>query len=102
MDKLTIAQASLCLGLRQNVIRRKVRLGELPGERVPWAGGYRWMIHVVQDKPDNWEIPDDTANLVEVLRDQLREKDHQISELHQLLGGRCPAGFDSFYASTVL
>jgi hypothetical protein len=51
MPKLTIYQASLKLGVTEHSIRKQVVSGEIPSERVPGPGGFKYLI----DFPDEAE-----------------------------------------------
>ena len=107
MARLTIAQAADTLGVAQSTIRKRLRSGDLQGQKVKGAGGFRWEVFiddnstakgVTQDGNDTNDAQDgdhgdhgDHANhtndgaLVEILREELAEKNRQISELHRLL-----------------
>ena len=86
MAKLTIAQAADTLGVAQSTIRKRLRSGDLQGQKVKGAGGFRWEVFVADD-PTVKSDTDDTNGgaLVQILRDELAEKNRQISELHRLL-----------------
>jgi hypothetical protein len=98
MVKVSIAEAAHRLGISQDTVRKRLRLGELRGEQISAPGGFRWLIEVPPDEGGT-EIAEAPSELDEVLRDvirrqdetmnQLREqlsaKDQQISELHVLL-----------------
>ena len=86
MLNLNIAQASLHLGITQASLRRKLKTGEVSGIREPYAGGFRWMVNIPEDTPPT-DGAENTA-LVAILREQITEKDRQISELHRLLAGQ--------------
>ena len=95
MAKLTIAQAADTLGLSQDTIRKRLRSGDLQGQKVKGAGGFRWEVFVADDGPtvkgdtqDGNHANNTNGNssaLVEILREELTEKNRQISELHRLL-----------------
>ena len=104
MARLSIPEAVHTLGLSQDTIRKRLRSGDLQGQKVKGAGGFRWEV-VVTDDPtvkgvtqdaNHTNVTDDGndgdhANdgngsaLVEILREELTEKNRQISELHRLL-----------------
>jgi len=104
MAKLTIAQAADTLGIAQSTIRKRLRSGDLQGQKVKGAGGFRWEVFVA-DGPtvkgdtqdgnhandaqdgnhDNHANHANHGDLVEILREELTEKNRQISELHRLL-----------------
>jgi len=107
MVKLNIAQAAAHLGLSQDTVRRRLRAGEIPGERVRAPGGFRWMVEVLDDTTNNDQRDDPLhgpgqangttvdTDLMEILkgqvqdlRDQLDTRAREISELHQLLAAR--------------
>ena len=91
------------LGLSQDTIRKRLRSGDLQGQKVKGAGGFRWEVFVADDPTvkgvtqdgnhanvtDDGDHANDGANggaLVEILREELAEKNRQISELlHRLL-----------------
>ena len=101
MARLTIAQAADTLGVAQSTIRKRLRSGDLQGQKVKGAGGFRWEVFVADDPTvkgvtqdgNHANVTDDgnhanNANgsaLVEILREELTEKNRQISELHRLL-----------------
>jgi len=97
MARLTIAQAADTLGVAQSTIRKRLRSGELQGQKVKGAGGFRWEVFVVDDPISDTEDTNETKSdihdtndgnssaLVEILREELGEKNRQISELHRLL-----------------
>ena len=86
MARLSIPEAVHILGLSQDTIRKRLRSGELQGQKVKGAGGFRWEVFVADD-PTVKSTNDDTDGgaLVQILRDELAEKNRQISELHRLL-----------------
>ena len=90
MARLSIPEAVHTLGLSQDTIRKSLRSGELQGQKVKGAGGFRWEVFVADDptvKSDTDDTTDatDGGALVQILRDELAEKNRQISELHRLL-----------------
>ena len=107
MQKVGIAEAAAHLGLSQDTVRRRLRAGELPGEKVKAAGGFKWMVNVegttvFGDPKYSGSQPtsptegntDDNA-LVELLKERLAAQDNEldarrqeIRELHQLLAAR--------------
>ena len=104
MARLTIAQAADTLGVAQSTIRKRLRSGDLQGQKVKGAGGFRWEVFVADnptvkgvtqdgnhandaqdgDHGDHGDHANDGA-LVEILREELAEKNRQISQLHRLL-----------------
>ena len=101
MARLSISQAADTLGVAQSTIRKRLRSGDLQGQKVKGAGGFRWEVFVadgptvkgVTQDGNHANVTDDgdDANggnggaLVEILREELAEKNRQISELHRLL-----------------
>jgi hypothetical protein len=110
MARLSIPEAVHTLGLSQDTIRKRLRSGDLQGQKVKGAGGFRWEVVVADDPTEKGVTQDanhtnvtddgndgdhgdhgDHANhgqdspLVEILREELTEKNRQISELHRLL-----------------
>jgi len=100
MQKLNIADASLALGISQDVIRRRLRSGEIPGERVRAPGGFRWLVEVEEGDRRQFDatppaveasttpVEEILRSQVQDLRDQLDSRTREISELHQLLAAR--------------
>jgi len=104
MARLSIPEAVHTLGLSQDTIRKRLRSGDLQGQKVKGAGGFRWEVFIDDDPTvkgvtqdgNHANVTDDgndgdhtkDANdgaLVEILREELVEKNRQISELHRLL-----------------
>jgi len=90
----TIAEAATHLGVSADTIRRRIRRGELSARQAPRPQGHVWMVELEdQELQDNHRS--NNNEIVEILRQQLAEKDRQldartreISELHQLLAAR--------------
>ena len=104
MATVTLQEAAQRLGVSQDTVRRRIRKEELQARQTPTPQGFRWEVelegleedaqaaHTPPHRPGigGAQVKDDTndANdgaLVELLREQLQEKDRQISELHRLL-----------------
>jgi len=110
MQKLSIAQASVELGISQDVIRRRLKSGKLEGHQEPCPGGFRWWVdledrvaqvngqaddsvvggdegsgHVVEDGLHNGHQDSD---LVEVLQDQVKRLDAHVEDLQHQLADR--------------
>ena len=104
MARLSIPEAMHTLGLSQDTIRKRLRSGDLQGQKVKGAGGFKWEVFVADDPTVKGDTQDgnhanvtndgndgDHTNdgngsaLVEILREELVEKNRQISELHRLL-----------------
>jgi len=95
MLKVGIAEASRMLGLSQDTVRKRLRSGELAGEKVKAAGGFRWVVDLEEEDVAPAEVDQDHGDLVELLkvqvqdlRDQLDTRTREISELHQLMAAR--------------
>ena len=92
MARLSISQAAHTLRLSQSTIRKRLRSGDLQGQKVKGAGGFNWEVFVADDPTVKGDTDDanhtNNANggaLVEILREELAEKNRHISELHRLL-----------------
>jgi len=104
MARLSIPEAVHTLGLSQDTIRKRLRSGDLQGQKVKGAGGFRWEVFIDDDPTvkgvtqdgNHANVTDDGNggnhgdhgngdDLVEILREELTEKNRQISELHRLL-----------------
>ncbi len=83
--QLSINEAAHVLHIYKR-FRRRLAKGLIQGTKQETAQGYRWLI----DIPDNQQdLPQPNGNddnaLMEVLREQLKEKHRQIGKLHRLL-----------------
>ena len=105
MDRLSIPEAAHTLGLSHDTIRKRLRSGDLQGQKITAAGGFRWEVFVFDDPTvkgstlspflvGSGNVDTDHAHdtndpngnaLVEILREELAEKNRQINELHRLL-----------------
>jgi len=87
--EVTIAEAATRLKVSQDTIRRRIRSHQVTARQMHRPQGYIWLVEVSQDTPPppptQENITEDSNNLLELLREQLQEKDRQISELHRLL-----------------
>jgi excisionase family DNA binding protein len=89
---VTIPEAAKILGVTEDTVRRRLRRGELQGERVERPQGYTWIVHLDQDQVDpdysecdNQEDTHHSSELEDFLRDQIKIKDEQIGMLLQEL-----------------
>ena len=108
MARLTIAQAADTLGIAQSTIRKRIRSGDLQGQKVKGAGGFRWEVFVADGPTVKGDTQDgnhanvtddgnhdDDANggalVVELkarvnnLEEQLTIRAGEIDQLHRLL-----------------
>ena len=114
MALVTVLEASQRLGLTQDTVKRRLRKGALPGERLPRPQGYVWLVELANDDNPMPEQGDDSVEqggvngvngtmpghgddsvsnreitrldeMVTMLREQLDVQNNQIRELHVLL-----------------
>ena len=89
MARLSIPQTADILGLSQSTIRKRLWSGDLQGQKVKGAGGFRWEVFI--DTDDDTDDANDGARVVELkarvnnLEEQLAIRAGEISELHRLL-----------------
>jgi len=93
MAQVSVAEASRRLDLSQDTVRRRLRTGELAGEKVAHAGGFRWLADVPepgQETPAGNGQGETAAlrELVNTLQEQLDARTREISELHQLMAAK--------------
>jgi len=91
MTNVSIAEASRILGISQDTVRRRLRTGELSGERVQSPGGFKWLVDVPEPATtdaDNHGETEALRKLISVLQTQLDARTREIGELHQLLAAR--------------
>ena len=108
MARLSISQAADTLGVAQSTIRKRLRSGDLQGQKVKGAGGFRWEVFVA-DGPTVKGVTqdgnhanvtddgnhDDDANggalvvelkaRIDSLETQLTTRAGEIDQLHRLL-----------------
>ena len=46
MPKVGITGAARVWGISASTVRQRIKCGEIPGERVPHPGGFKWMVDV--------------------------------------------------------
>ena len=108
MARLTIAQAADTLGVAQSTIRKRLRSGDLQGQKVKGAGGFRWEVFVADgptvkgvtqdgnhanDAQDGNHANDGNGSTLVVelkaridsLESQLTTRAGEIDQLHRLL-----------------
>jgi len=85
MKGITVAAAAKALGISEDGIRKRIKRGELSGERIPRAQGFTWRVHL-----DNQDVHLDNqpeSNLgevqalrdtIEILKGELEHKNHQL------------------------
>ena len=108
MARLSIPEAVHTLGLSQDTIRKRLRSGDLQGQKVKGAGGFRWEVFVADDPTGKGATQDgnhanvtddgnhgDDANggalvdqmqaRIDSLETQLTTRAGEIDQLHRLL-----------------
>jgi len=82
--EMTIAEAAAHLRISIPTVRRQLLKGVLAGRQAPTPQGFRWVVDIeeAQGKTEG------SGTVIEILREQLRTKDRQIEQLHQLLAVR--------------
>jgi excisionase family DNA binding protein len=107
MELVSLPEAAQRLGVSVDTVKRRLRRGEMKGQRVPRPQGYTWLIELQDNQPDS--MADSTAsstaeldaatievlNLREMLvmaqsqiatqQEELASKNKQIEQLHVLL-----------------
>ena len=53
MELVSVAEASQRLGLTQDTVKRRLRKGELQGERHPRPQGYVWLVELAEEAIDD-------------------------------------------------
>jgi len=88
--EMTIAEGARALNIAPDTLRRRIRRGQVAARQVRRPQGYVWMVDLVDTSTPIPETQTHHNNddLVDLLREQLREKDRQIDHLHQLLATR--------------
>ena len=84
--RVSINEASDALHISTQTVRRRLAKGLIQGTKQKTAQGCR-LASGIPDNQQNLSRPNGNGDnaLLEVLRDQLKEKDRQIGELHRLL-----------------
>jgi len=90
---VSIVQAASTLGVSEKTIRRRIKSGSLRAELVGDPRRYEIdpadLDSVQEESTPRMDSDQDTVYpaLIQILREQLQEKDRQIKELHILLQG---------------
>lgn len=90
---VSIAQAASILGVSEKTVRRRIKSGSLRAELVGDPRRYEIDLSdvdsVLGESTPDVDSDQDTVypGLIQILREQLQEKDRQIKELHILLQG---------------
>ncbi|MFQ5860506.1 MAG: excisionase family DNA-binding protein [Dehalococcoidia bacterium] len=98
---LSITEAARRLAVSEKTVRRRIQRGELTAERAPAPGGFEYRVslddQLAETAPhgrtdggmatDGQHLASETdlGKALEMLRQQIEEKDRQIAELHVLL-----------------
>jgi transposase len=106
MELVTVPEAARRLGVTEDTVKRRLRKGELQGERKARPQGYTWMVGLPDEESETENTAtgtvsppdDDTVNhrvnngetrrleeMVSMLQHQLEVREREVQELHVLL-----------------
>lgn len=105
MELVTVPEAARRLGVTEDTVKRRLRKGELQGERKARPQGYTWMVELPDEESETDTVTgtvsppdDDTVNhrvnngetrrleeMVSMLQHQLEVREREVQELHVLL-----------------
>jgi hypothetical protein len=106
MELVTVPEAARRLGVTEDTVKRRLRKGELQGERKARPQGYTWMVGLPDEESETESTvtgtvsppDDDTVNhrvnngetrrleeMVTMLQHQLEVREREVQELHVLL-----------------
>jgi len=81
---MSIVDAAAHLQVSAQTVRRRLHAGLINGEKRETPQGFAWVVEI-PESPLQREENKGASDLIGLLRNQLQEKDTQISELHRLL-----------------
>jgi transposase len=106
VELITVPEAARRLGVTEDTVKRRLRKGELEGERKARPQGYTWMVKLLDEEAGTESTvtgtvsspEDDTVNhqasngevrrleeIVSTLQHQLEVREREVQELHVLL-----------------
>jgi hypothetical protein len=103
MAKVSIAEAAHRLGMSQDTVRKRLRLGELTGEQVRAPGGFRWLVElpgenaesqgqgetyqegITNESPYVRELVDSLQAQIRAQQEELEARRREVEQLHILL-----------------
>ena len=106
MELVTVPEAARRLGVTEDTVKRRLRKGELQGERKARPQGYTWMVELPDEESETDSTVtgtvsssgDDTVDhrvsngeirrleeMVSILQHQLEVREREVQELHVLL-----------------
>ena len=102
MELVTVPEAARRLGVTEDTVKRRLRKGELQGERKARPQGYTWTVELPDEDAETESTVsssgDDTVNhqmsngevrrleeMVSMLQHQLEVREREVQELHVLL-----------------
>jgi hypothetical protein len=111
-ERVTIKEAAERLGVSADTIRRRLKAGELQGERQKTPQGFIWLISLPEDAPSEPTVPRepkvDTVELM-ILHERLaglerllEERGHRVNELEAALAAEREAAISEREASAQL
>ena len=87
----TVEEAAKLLGVSRDTIMRRIRKGKLEAHQEPRPQGHVWRVTIPDEEPDNQHVEALTRELqtvrevMELLKEELANKNKQIEQLHILL-----------------
>jgi len=106
MELVTVPEAARRLGVTEDTVKRRLRKGELQGERKARPQGYTWMVELPDEESETDSTVTDTVSspgddtvdhrenngeirrleeMVSMLQHQLEVREREVQELHVLL-----------------
>src|SRR2546423_290524 len=95
---VTVREAAVVLGVSDDTVKRRLKLGQLQGQQEKIRNGFRWLVLLPEDEPvPAAAIATGMAGLVQgelerlrdevtFLRTELERRHQEVNQLHVLLG----------------
>jgi len=86
MEGITVVEAALTLGISADAVRKRIKRGELSGEKIPRAQGFTWRVHLDSQNGHLDSRQESNLGEVEALRETIAILKGELEHKNRQLG----------------
>jgi len=86
MEGITVSEAAKALDISEDGVRKRIKRGELSGEKIPRAQGFTWRVHLDNHNDHLDNQPESSLGEVNALRETIMILKGELEHTNHQLG----------------